>query len=479
MRWNRTGSPHPFRLGMLALLLLQPLAGAHAETRVVGPDDYREALGRLEAGDTLALQPGEYRDGLPVHGLEGTEDEPIHIAGPQTGNPAIIYPRRGSNVVSIVDSRWVTVRDLVIDGDGRSADGVKAEGHADFAHYITLSDLLIRNLKRHQQIVGISTKAPARGWVVRNNEIRGAGTGMYFGNSDGTAPFVDALIERNLVTDPIGYAMQIKHQRPRPGQADLPEGRSISVIRHNVFAKGEDSSTGNQARPNVLLGHFPASGPGMKDRYAVYGNLFYNNPTERLFQGEGDIALYSNLFVNPAGDCIAIMAHKGDPRRISIFQNTVVARDTGIWFRKTGETRQALMLGNAVMADKPFSGDGASAEDNIVAPYEQADEYLRAPFADPGSLDLMPRAGRLTESVSLPPDLLWDLPDARRDFDGVERDGDRFGAYDGGDELQRWTPTLEIKPGPEEALQSSGLESGSRHPLPAPDQLAATEGEYR
>ena len=156
------------------------------------------------------------------------------------------------------------------------------------------------------------------------------------------------------------------------------------MIRHNVFAKGEDSSTGNQARPNVLLGHFPASGPGMNDRYAVYGNLFYNNPTERLFQGEGDIALYSNLFVNPAGDGIAIMAHKGDPRRISIFQNTVVARDTGIWFRKTEETRQALVLGNAVMAGKPFSGDGASAEANIAAPYAQADQSPRTPLAASG-----------------------------------------------------------------------------------------------
>lgn len=449
---------------MLALLLLQPLAGAYADTYVVGPDDYREALGRLEPGDTLALQAGEYRDGLSIHDIEGTEDAPIHIAGPQTGTPAVIYPRRGSNVVSIVDSRWVTVRDLIIDGDGRSADGVKAEGHADFAHYITLSDLTIRNLKRHQQIVGISTKTAARGWVVRNNEIRGAGTGMYFGHPNGSAPFVDALIERNLVTDSIGYAMQIKHQRPRPEQRDLPEGRSVSVIRHNVFAKGENSSTGNKARPNVLLGHFPPSGPGMNDRYAVYGNLFYNNPTERLFQGEGDIALYSNLFVNPAGDGIAIMAHRGHPRRIAIFHNTVAARDTGIWFRKTEETETAVVRGNAIFAGKPFSGDGASAEDNIGEPYQEAERHLRAPFADPGSLNLVPRDGRLEDTVSLPPELLWDLPDARRDFDGAERRGERLGAYDGGDEQPQWMPALEIKPAPPPDAEISDWTPTDRNP---------------
>ncbi len=443
---NRVRITRIGRSSLLALLVLWTSAGAEAAIHVVGPEDYREALARLEPGDTLALQPGDYREGLPVHDLLGTQERPIHIAGPQDGEPAVIHPRRGSNVVSIVDSRWVTVRNLVIDGDGRAADGVKAEGNADFAHHITLSDLVIRNLQRHQQIVGISTKCPARGWIVRNNEIRGAGTGMYFGHPEGRAPFVDALIEHNLVTDAIGYAMQIKHQGPRPELEGLPEGRSVSVIRHNVFAKGEDSSTGRRARPNVLLGHFPPSGPGVSDRYAVYGNLFYNNPTERLFQGEGDIALYDNLFVNPVGDAIAIMAHKGDPRRIAIFHNTVLARDTGIWFRTTERTERALVRGNAVFAGTPFSGDGASAEGNVVASYQEADDHLRAPFAEPGQLDLVPREGRLRGSVSLPPDMLWDLPDARRDFDGSGRSGERLGAYDGPGEQPHWMPALEIKP---------------------------------
>ncbi len=474
LKWMRSSCPA--RLAMLALLLLQPLAGAHAETYVVGPNDYRKALGRLQPGDTLALRAGEYRNGLRIHNLHGTEDARIHIAGPETGDPAIIYPRRGNNVVSIIDSRWVTVRDLIIDGDGRNADGVKAEGHADFAHYITLSNLTIRNLKRAQQIVGISTKTPARGWIVRNNEIRGAGTGMYFGKA-GDAPFVDGLIEHNLVTDSIGYALQIKHQDPRPEQSDLPDGRSTTVIRHNVFAKGEDSSTGGYARPNVLLGHFPPSGPGMNDRYAVYGNLFYNNPTERLFQGEGDIALYSNLFVNPAGGGIAIMAHRGHPRRIAIFHNTVIARDTGIWFRKTEKTEQAVVRGNAIFAGKPFSGDGASAEGNIGGAYQQADQHLQAPFADPGSLNLVPRNGRLTGSVSLPPDLLWDLPDAGRDFDGVERGGERFGAYDGGKDQPQWMPALKIKPGFEPDPETSSPGPAKQIPATAMARRTAAGDE--
>jgi len=427
------------------LLVLGWTAAVQAGIHVVGPGNYREVLARLEPGDTLALEAGDYRDGLPVHGLVGTQEQPIHIAGPQSGKPAVIHPRRGSNVVSIVDSRWVTLRNLVIDGDGRNADGIKAEGHAEFAHYITLSDLVIRNLRRHQQVVGISTKCPARGWIVRNNEIHGAGTGMYFGDSDGTAPFVDALIEHNLITGSIGYALQIKHQGARPPIDGLPRDRSVSVIRHNVFAKDETSSTDNRARPSVLLGHFPPRGPGSNDRYAVYGNLFYNNPTERLFQGEGSIALYSNLFVNPAGDAIAIMPHNGHPRRIDIFHNTIVARGTGIWFKRSERTERALVLGNAVFAGKPFSGDGAGAEGNVHAGFDKAGAYLRAPHAGPGEFDLVPRDDRLLGRVALPPEVLWDLHDVGRDFDGVERSGERLGAYEGVEGQPRWMPELAIK----------------------------------
>lgn len=431
-----------------ALLLLAILPGARAATYVVGPDDYLAALERLQPGDTLALQAGEY-GWLPVHDIVGTAEAPIHIAGPESGTPAVIRGRRGKNIVSIANSKHVTIRNLHIDGtEARNGDGVKAEGNSRFAHYITLSNLVIENLTDHQQVVGISTKCPARGWIVRENEIRNAGTGMYFGRSNGNAPFVGGLIEHNLVTGSIGYALQIKHQEPRPTDVELPTGRSMTVVRHNVFAKDDRSSTGRRARPNVLLGHFPESGPGSSDRYAVYGNLFYNNPTERLFQGEGDIALYDNLFVNPAGDALAIQPHHGDPRRIAIFHNTIVARDTGIWFRKTERTELALVRGNAVLAGRPFSGNGANPGENLSDDHGRADEYLRKPFAEPGSLDLTPAGDRLAGSVAIPPDVLWDLPDVQRDFDGVRRSGDQIGAYEGAEDQPYWTPQLSIKPRP-------------------------------
>ena len=135
---------------------------------------------------------------------------------------------------------------------------MKAEGHARFAHHITLEDLSIRGYGAGQQIVGISTKCPAWDWVIRNNVIVSAGTGIYLGDSDGSAPFVAGLIEGNLIRDTRGYNLQIKHQGARPDVPGMPSGPSVTVIRRNVFSKAQNAAAGELARPNVLVGHFPA-----------------------------------------------------------------------------------------------------------------------------------------------------------------------------------------------------------------------------
>src|SRR4030095_13069256 len=105
------------------------------------------------------------------------------------------------NTVSIVDSHHVVLSDLELDGRDLPVDAVKAEGHARFAHHIPLENLVIRRHGNNQQNVGISTKCPAWNWVIRGNTIIGAGTGMYLGGSDGSAPFVAGIIEGNLVVD--------------------------------------------------------------------------------------------------------------------------------------------------------------------------------------------------------------------------------------------------------------------------------------
>ncbi|MBK9641723.1 MAG: hypothetical protein IPO72_10665 [Saprospiraceae bacterium] len=64
------------------------------------------------------------------------------------------------------------------------------------------------------------------------------------------------------------------------------------------------------------------------DYYEIYGNLFYNNPVEALFQGTGNINLYSNIFINhfdpPGYRTVYFTPHNVvNPQDVKVFHNTI------------------------------------------------------------------------------------------------------------------------------------------------------------
>jgi hypothetical protein len=377
---------------------------------------------------------------LPIAYLNGSPEAPIVITGPVKGAPAVFPARRGHNTVSIVNSSYVTIRHLTLDGQSLPVDGVKAEGYSDWAHHIVLEDLVIKGHGHDQQTVGISTKCPAWEWVLRRNVITGAGTGIYLGDSDGTAPFFAGLIEYNLVVDTLGYNLQIKHQNGR-----ILQERPVTIIRHNVFSKAHNASLPPKMRPNVLVGHWPGNGPGAGDHYEIYGNLFYQNPHEALFQGEGNLALYNNLFVNEYGDAIHIQPHNDIPKTIDIFFNTVLARDKGIVIRATkGATSfRQTVGGNAVFAEVPLTGGRQVL--NTVGSSSDAEKYLVQPHGQLGEFDLRPRQGRL-HGQPLDTSRQGRYENWWRDFDGHHRDLTIRGAYGNDNSSSGWRPLLERKP---------------------------------
>jgi hypothetical protein len=205
----------------------------------------------------------------------------------------------------------------------------------------------------------------------------------------------------------------------------MPEDRSVTIIRHNVFAKSAGSSSGEMARPSLLVGHWPPSGPGAEDDYAIYANFFYQNPTEALFQGEGNLAFYSNVLVNTHGDAINIQPHNAVPRRIDVFHNTVLAANTGIRVTGGDPAYVQRVAANAVFAAVPVVGGEQQA--NRTGPTAQAAEHLAEPFAPPGRLDLAPRPGKLSiEPFDFRP---ADVPDSNRDYDGRVYSRPIAGAY--------------------------------------------------
>lgn len=415
--------------GLLWLCAGARTAVARTAGRIVraGPANYRAALRALAPGDVLQLQAGEYTQNLPLHRLLGSRERPITIEGP-AGRPlaARFVGGAGANTVSIVNSAHLVLRNLMLDGPGAAVDAVKAEGHAAWAHDITLEGLEIRGYDASQQNVGISTKCPAWNWTVRNCTIEGAGTGMYFGNSDGSAPFFAATLIGNRVVNPIGYALQIKHQRPRPVMAAMPRNRSVTTVARNVFIKSRQGATGVSARPNMLVGHWPLEGAGAQDMYLIHRNLFLDNPHEALLQGEGNIALYNNLFVNPHGEGVRIQPHNHQPRTILVFHNSIASAKVGLSYIEGEAGFERRFERNLIAASPPLSGPVHG--DNCSGPYESAWRWFRGFSETLERLDLSPTPEVCTALSPLAGRLIT-FPGSESDYTGQPRRVPGYGAY--------------------------------------------------
>jgi len=279
---------------LLLIIAISPLlwrgvgGEALANFTTANSSNYTSFLSSLTAGDTLYLTAGTYTNNLTLNNLAGTSAQPIVIMGSANLYTTIFQGQSCCNTVSITQCGYVVIKNLQLDGLNLAVDAVKGEGtFGNFAHHITLEYLNIINYGNNQQIVGISTKCHAWDWVIRKNRIVGAGTGMYLGNSNGDKPFVNGLIEYNLIMNTVGYNIEIKHQTDTV--RDNFSGTAVNgktILRYNVFCKDQNASTGGNARPNLLVGGFPLSGWGANDYYEIYGNFFYQNPTEALFQGD-------------------------------------------------------------------------------------------------------------------------------------------------------------------------------------------------
>ena len=432
-----------------AQTLDQTLSGCNGaaplRTIQASPSDYVSKVANLIAGDRLQLAAGTYGQYLNLYNLHGQPGKCIVIEGPASGPPAIFTNSNTRNIVSIWDSSYIALRNLTLEGEGKWGDGIKAEVESVSVHHILIDGLTLRNFNVDQQVVGINVKCPAWNWVIRNTTISSAGTGLYIGGSGGEFEFTNFLVEHNLIYGTIGYNAQFKHQnQTRRTSLGIPSSGTV-IVRHNTFSKGSGSSSGLNARPNLLAGGWPSSGAGSTDQYQIYGNLFYDNPSpEYLFQGEGNFAFHDNLLVNRSGGGLNVFNHNSAPKKIDIFNNTIVVTGTGIRILNPDTSYTQRVTGNAVFAGTPLSGGLLTS--NVTGTYSASSTYLNNPMAALGSgLDLYPKTGQL-QGTAIDYTPFTTYLDYDRDFNGTSRVTTFRGAYSGAGTNPGWTPALAIKP---------------------------------
>jgi hypothetical protein len=381
----------------------------------------------------LRLVPGDYRDLLRINNLNGRADAWIVITGPLSGPPAIIHADPGPccNTIEIDNSSYVALEHLTIDGGGAQSDGAFGiEARSGKVHHIRIEDNDLINHDGSQGTDAITTKVTTWGWVIRRNRIVRAGTGLYLGNPDGSAPFIGGLIENNLITDTIGYGMEIKWQGPRQIVEGMPTAPTKTIIRHNVFIKKDRPVGGSGARPNLLVGGFPSSGPGSEDRYEIYGNLFYHNPHgEALIQASGRVSIHDNILVD-ADTAILLVNHDLPLRQAYIYNNTIFGVGNGIRFSSSAPQGDAV-VGNLVFADSPISGSITDERDNIVDSIANAGNYINSPSLGLGTMDFYPRPGK-AKGTPMDLSIFASHTDYNLDFNGISKGIFEFrGAYAG------------------------------------------------
>lgn len=476
------------------ILLSAFLCTSHVQANFISATsaNYTSYISGLQPGDTLFLAAGNYTNQLNLSNKNGTATDPIVIMG--DGNNTVFLGNACCNTVNLTDCSYIVIRNFKIDGQNIDyIDGVKAGGGAThFAHHITLEDLYIVNnggsIEGDNQTVGISTKCAAWAWTIRRCIIIAAGTGIYLGNSDGTSPFVGGLIENNMVINTRGYNMQIKAQNN--GVRDLFPGTAVdsqeTIVRYNVWSKDVGSTEigqGDGSRPCVLFGHFPPSGNGSHDTYEVYGNFFYNNPTEALIQVTANTALYNNIFVNHVAPtdygAVVITNHEGfSPRDIKVFHNTVVSNsiESGIGLYSPNNAYQQYCYANAVFSSgATITGfTGSNSVDNVTDSYANASNYLNAPASDIPGLDVYPLAGQLKGTLTIS-SLMAGYPDYDKDFNGDPYDWTYRGAYSGSGINGGWVLQLDTMPTPDGTITATHGDHGTSdfagivYPNPASD----------
>jgi fibronectin type 3 domain-containing protein len=371
------------------------LTPEHLEDRLapavinVNPSNYLSLVPTAKPGDTVEFAAGNYASGLNLSGMNGTAGAWITFDG---SAGAVILGTASQNTVELDSTSYLVFENFTVDSQHQN-DAVKAGGGlSNVSHDILIKNNTILNADSSQQTVGISTKCIAWNWTIQGNTINGAGTGMYLGDSSGFAPFINGIIENNIVENTIGYGIQIKDQEPYALVSGMPSS-GTTILRYNQFLNNDiQGALGQGARPNVMIGGFPASGPGASDTYQIYGNLIANNVSggDYLMQVTGRAMIHDNILINDSVGGIHVQPHYDDsgtlfnPQQISIYDNTIYDVGTGI----SGAASWPV-VGNLIFANNTGAPSG-----NISDSIANAGLYLTAPSTAPVAANFVPLPGK-------------------------------------------------------------------------------------
>jgi len=369
-------------LAALLALSLCIIPAAAKNYRATTVDQLKTMGGQLQAGDSLAIAPGNYDMSSFYISRQGTADKWISIQG----EPGAVLRSNSDccNLVQIEGAAYVTFGgvELTLKDQNPGIDGIHFS--AQYSHHIRMHDLKIHDMTGN----GISMFPDSASNIeLLNSEIANIeGSGLYWGYPNRNI-IHDVLIQGNYIhhcpKDPAtetDYGIQWKGWSYR--------ARILDNVLHDV---------GGTARSGLIVyyGKKPLAGDDPQDINIVAGNVLWNCRSEGITVMSD--ARVENNIVFDAGTGINIQTYNDDSfsgsnavENLTVRNNTVFrCRNKCFGISGWGDNAAtAAFIGNAAFQDSPSltaiggSTGKAAASGNVAYGQSSLTGTLKGTLAD-------------------------------------------------------------------------------------------------
>ncbi len=316
----------PLLLAALACLALAPAHGAR-EARVSNAAGLRLALQSIEPGDSILIEPGDYRGSFGLRDHRATAEQPTVIAAADPDKPPVL--RGSSQCLHLSDVSHVVLRDLAL--AGARVNGLNIDDGGDYrspSAHVVLDGLTVRDVGSRGNHDGIKLSG------VDDLVVRGCTVERWGGG--GSA--IDMVgCHRVLIVDCL-----FRHRKGAGANAVQAKGGSASVVVYrNRFEHAGQRAV--NLGGSTGLPYFRPKAPGYEARrIAVLGNVFVGSMAPVAYVGCDEGLVSHNTIYRPTRWVLRILQEStGEafvPCRRGVFRHNLV-----VW--RKGDVQETVNVG--------------------------------------------------------------------------------------------------------------------------------------
>ncbi len=278
--------------------------------------ELNEAVGRLRAGVTVRLMPGEYGNGFSLAGIKGSAEQPVVIEGaPGLGLPTFTGGQGG---IHLAGGEHIVLRRLAIRGSTVNGLNVDDGGKPGGAQHITIEGVEVAEIGPEGNYDGIKLSGLQQ-FVVTGCKVRGWG-----GQAVDLVGCRAGVIERCVFEGREGFSQSAGVQM-KGGSEDI-------VVRRCEFKDAGE-------RPVNLGGStgrafFRPLGANYEGRRLVVEDcLFVGGQTSVAFVGCEESIVRFNTFIGPERWALRILQENTEhgmvPCRNNLFERNLIVAPKG------------------------------------------------------------------------------------------------------------------------------------------------------